>query len=203
VAADKALEDERAEALRLLSEVGRLKAELDIAATTRTELSAASAELDTTLKEAYETSTRLQSTVRALDQQRAESERLRLRLTASEATVRRLTEARAAADAEAASAGAPASSRRERLRREPAQREAHARPDEDLLDTAVIEPALTRGPTASSRRGRPSGRPETAYVRPLNPALRSRPNWFGRALALVVILAVIAAIVLVIHNTGA
>jgi len=37
--------------------------------------------------------------------------------------------------------------------------------------------------------------------RPLNPALRSRTNWLGRTLALLVILAVIAAIVLVIHST--
>ena len=81
-AAEKALEDERTQALNLRSELGRLKAELDLAATTRGELAAAAAELDSSRKEAREASDRLQSAIRALDQKRAESESLRLRLTA-------------------------------------------------------------------------------------------------------------------------
>ena len=87
-AAEQALEQERAESLKLRSELGRIRAELDIAATTRTELAATSAELDKIRSEARETGGRLQATVRALDQQRAESERLRMRLTAAEATIK-------------------------------------------------------------------------------------------------------------------
>jgi hypothetical protein len=37
--------------------------------------------------------------------------------------------------------------------------------------------------------------------RPVNPALRSRPNWLGRILALMVIIAVIVAVYLVLHST--
>jgi hypothetical protein len=38
-------------------------------------------------------------------------------------------------------------------------------------------------------------------ARPVNPSLRRRTNWLGRTLALLVILAVIAAVLLVIHST--
>ena len=43
--------------------------------------------------------------------------------------------------------------------------------------------------------------PKLEAARPLNPSLRRRTNWVGRALALLIMLAVIAAIVLVIHTT--
>src|SRR5579862_6062847 len=52
VEADRALEDERSDARRLRSEIARLRAELDIAATARGELAAAAAELDITRAQA-------------------------------------------------------------------------------------------------------------------------------------------------------
>ncbi len=223
-AAEKALEDERTEALNLRSELGRLKAELDIASTTRGELAAAAAELDLARKEAREASDRLQTTLRGLDQQRAESERLRLRLTASEATVRRLTEARSAADAEAfsrrSSRGSSASSSSSpersssgsgersssgsRERASSGSRERASQPSRDQMDeleTAITQASPRPQPSPRSQPTAARRRSETQAVRPINPALRSRPNWALRALALVVILGVIAAIVLVIHNT--
>lgn len=225
-AAEKALEDERTEALNLRSELGRLKAELDIASTTRRELAAAAAELDASRKEAREASDRLQTTVRALDQQRAESERLRLRLTASEATVRRLTEARAAAAEEAstrrssrgsstsssssperASSGSRERSSSERSlseRSSSGSRERSSQPSPDPMDefeTAITQASARPQPSPRSQPAAVRRRPEGQHARPINPALRSRPNWALRALALVVILAVIASIVLVIHNT--
>lgn len=221
---DRALEEARSESLRLRSELGRLRAELDIAATARGELSAASAELDAARTDARDTSRRLQEATRALDLQRAESERLRLRLTAAEATVERLTRAR---DTERRHAAAAADPRPESERPRAAGRTADpptehhdaaaetdgpaSEPDDRTARVAGEErvgsqapayaPAPPRGaadPGGAARRGRPD------YVRserPVNPALRSRPNWLGRLLALIVILAVIAAIVLVIRST--
>ncbi len=56
-------------------------------------------------------------------------------------------------------------------------------------------------PTAAEAETPPRVRSPVAYERPLNPSLRGRTNWLGRALALLVILAVIAAVVLVIRTT--
>jgi hypothetical protein len=149
--ADRALEDERSESLRLRAELGKLRGELDLARAAQQELSSTWSELDATRTEAHDSGHRLEAATRALDQERAESERLRRQLSGAEATVQRLMQAEAAA---------------------PAGRAA-TKPDSHL-------------PRAD---------------RPLNPALGSRTNWLGRALALVVMLAVIAAIVLVVHTT--
>ena len=56
-------------------------------------------------------------------------------------------------------------------------------------------------PIAAEPETPPRVRSPVAYERPLNPSLRGRTNWLGRALALLVILAVIAAVVLVIRTT--
>src|SRR5262249_17292287 len=179
------------------SELGKLRSELDLAATTRSELSATAADLDVTRAEAKETGARLQAAIRALDQQRAESERLRMQLTAPEATAPRLTKARAT----------------ERGHAEPAA-EAGRRASEDETPRLPVQgaPSGPHGPahseqtheiagTPSARPSRPPHRPESQYSRPLNPALRSSRNWIGRVLALIVIIGVIVAIVLVIHST--
>jgi hypothetical protein len=63
---------------------------------------------------------------------------------------------------------------------------------------------LRAPPLSPSRREAeppPRPRPAAGSERPLNPSLRGRTNWLGRALALLVILAVIAAVVLVIRTT--
>jgi hypothetical protein len=228
-AVEQALEQERAESLKLRSELGRIRAELDIAATTRTELAATSAELDKIRSEAREAGGRLQATVRALDQQRAESERLRMRLTAAEATIKRLTDADAAAHRQAA-----AEARTTRVTREPSREPGHSRgqpdhdppadPDATASYTPVgfepeLEPGLyagyepgVSGGLAAGGAGRVAPRPDSraprvhgSYAagpeRRRNPSLRSRPSLAGRALALLVILGVLAAIFLVVHST--
>ena len=224
-ATEQALEQERAESLKLRSELGRIRAELDIAATTRTELAATSAELDKIRSEARETGGRLQGTVRSLDQQRAESERLRMRLTAAEATIKRLTDADATAHRHAA-----AEARTTRVSREPPRESGFSRSDDgdppaDPDATASYTPVgfehdLEPGPYADYEAGF-SGGPAAGFtgrgaLRPDPRAPRvhggyaggperrrnpSRASWAGRALALLVILAVLAAIFLVIHST--
>lgn len=200
---EQALEDERSEARRLRSELGRLRSELDIANATGTELAAASAELDAVRLKARESDRQLQATVRGLDQQRAESERLRMRLTAAEATVERLTRAHQAAERAAAeratevdpgrSAPAPEVRETRGSSAAPARAPSSYPPSNDQPQ-ARAEPGAQRGsPWTDSHYVRP---------RPLNPALR-RPNWALRLLTLIMILGVIAAIVLVIHSTVA
>lgn len=61
-AAERSLEEERTQALELRSELGRLRAELDLAAAARQELDAASAELETLRGQAKQTHRELQST---------------------------------------------------------------------------------------------------------------------------------------------
>lgn len=205
--ASQALEDERSEARKLRSELGRLRSELDIAQAAGGELAAASSELDRVRTQARESDRQLQATIRALDQQRAESERLRMRLTAAEATIDRLTRSH------------ETSERAERSEHEAATR--HTPPTEPLeVDSRVREsigstvpvahapssyPPFEQGPVArhepAARRGHPRTDSHYAPVRPPNPALRSGPSWPLRVLTLIVILGVIAAIVLVVHST--
>jgi hypothetical protein len=212
--ADQALEDERSEARRLRSELGRLRSELDIAQTTGGELAAASAELDRVRAQAVQSDRQLQATVRSLDQQRAESERLRMRLTAAEATIERLTRAHETSERAEREA---ATKRRERSDRDPAARQAGAgepsgvesRVRHSIGSGAPVARAPTSSPSFeqdSYVRPEPRGHQRvdphyTRPVRPMNPALRSRPNWPLRVFSLIVILGVIAAIVIVINST--
>jgi hypothetical protein len=197
--ADRALEDERSDARRLRSEIARLRAELDIAATARGELAAAAAELDTTRAQARDSGTRLQSTARALDQERAEADRLRMRLTAAEATVERLT-------------------RSNEAERKRAEEETVAVADRLNIATRVFESIGSDAPVSRASHPGPAARREAPpshrtnphsdahHVRgdrPLNPALRPRANWPLRVMALIVLLGVIAAIILVIRSTVA
>ncbi|MFL5863050.1 MAG: hypothetical protein ACJ780_20125 [Solirubrobacteraceae bacterium] len=73
------------------------------------------------------------------------------------------------------------------------------------LDTRVAPAAV---PRQDSRRGgppssdpRPGPQPVADRLRPVNPSLRHRTNWFGRLLALLVLLGVIAAVWIVLHST--
>lgn len=224
--ADQALEDERSAARKLRSDLGQLRSELDIAQATGGELAAASSELDRVRTHTRESDRQLQATVRSLDQQRAESERLRMRLTAAEATIERLTRAHETserAEREAAArrperAQSEASSRRPE-RSDHDARTRHASPGEpsniearvrqSIGSTAPVTPAPSSYPlfedepfVSSEHRGHArTDSPYTRPIRPMNPALRSRPNWTLRMLTLVVIVGVIAAIVIVIHST--
>jgi hypothetical protein len=198
--ADQGLEDERSEARKLRSELGQLRSQLDIAQTTGGELAAAASELDRVRTQARESDRQLQATVRALDQQRAESERLRMRLTAAEATIERLTRAHQTSER---------TERAERSEREATMRRPSA--EASRVESRVRESIGSAAPVARAPSSYPpleaeplAPRTDTHYarpVRPLNPALRSRPNWTLRVMTLVVILGVIAAIVLVIHST--
>jgi hypothetical protein len=225
-AADRTLEDERSEALRLRSEVAKLRADLDLAAMARTQLDATAAELDTTRVQARESAERLQNATHALDEHRAEVERLRTRVTASEATVERLSQARETEERHAAEeAEARRRVRKEESRRRPRDEDARSgvreqetrrQPRGDETATLPVQRAdpADRGsvgqepteshPAGTARRGRSSApnRADALYVRPerpLNPSLRSR-RWLGRLMTLIVMAAVVAAIVLVIHS---
>jgi hypothetical protein len=166
--ADTARDDARAENLALRSEVGRLAAELDLAATAQGELATTASEVDGLRTGAQNAERRLEAAARALEHERAETARLRQHLAAAEATVQRLTRSDEATVAE------------------PGRQEA---------DRA--EPGRSEPTRPELSRHEPNPRTE----RPLNPALRGRTNWVGRALALLVILVVIAAVILVIHST--
>lgn len=198
-AAEQALEDERTEVRRLRSELGRLRSELDLAAATRTELAAATTDLDVTRADARKSAKQLQATIRELDQQRTESERLQVQLVAAEATAQRLTQARETErrDAEAAASQARRSSEEDTVKLSPGREQRRA------------ESSRSREPypapsSPAARRSRQAHRPDAQIARPdrpLNPSLRKRRNWLGRVVALIVMLGVIAAIVLVIHST--
>ncbi len=205
-AAEQALEDERTEVRRLRSELGRLRSELDIAATTRTELAATSADLDVTRAEGRKSANRLQAAIRELDQQRAESERLQMQLAAAEATAQRLTQARETERRQAEAADQQASrSREDDTIRMSSRRGLSASSREGPpAETSSSREPYAAPSSPSARRSRQPVRPEAQHARPerpLNPSLRTRRNWIGRVLALIVILGVIAAIVLVIHST--
>jgi hypothetical protein len=182
----------------------------------------------------------LESTRQALAEERAESGRLRNRLTqAQEARQQRTGAPPAAVRPEpAAAASEPRASRRA------ASRSAAEQPAPDPLATQRYDiesltrdldtrtppaPAPTRGPAPAPARapaaapsrtpapaaGRretrrsapapsdpPAWNPPTAErLRPVNPSLRHRTYWFGRLLALLVLLGVIAAVWIVLHST--
>ena len=197
------LEDERSEARKLRSELGQLRSQLDIAQTTGGELAAAASELDRVRTQARESDRQLQATVRALDQQRAESERLRMRLTAGEATIERLTRAHQTSERTERAERSERSEREATTRRPSAEASGvESRVHESIGSAAPVAGAPSSYPPLEAEPLAP--RTDTHYarpVRPLNPALRSRPNWTLRVMTLVVILGVIAAIVLVIHST--
>jgi hypothetical protein len=189
-AADQALEDERSEALRLRSEVGSLRAELDLAATVRTELDATAAELDATRRESRESGERLQSTIRALDQQRAEAEQLQMRLTASEATVERITQARETEERMAAEERREAEERRAAEQRRAVEEQRQAREEQTRRQTRersaarVSRDEPTRRPPSEertrrlAREGKTERQPggdETAKL-PAQPTEGKRPD---------------------------
>jgi hypothetical protein len=147
IAADRALEEQRSESHHLRVELGRVRAELELARVAQLEAESASSELDAARTQAF-------AAREALAREQAETERLRAGLARAEAT-----RAQPAAEPEIAQAA------------------------------RVAVPRLV------------AHAPKLEAARPLNPSLRRRTNWVGRALALLIMLAVIAAIVLVIHTT--
>ncbi len=178
----------RAENLALRSEVGRLAAELDLAATAHSELASTASEVDGLRTGARNAERRLEATARALEHERTETARLRQQLAAAEATVQRLMKS------EPASVADPG--RHEARGPEPSRHEA-SRQEAGRHEPVRFEPVRFEPSRHDTSRHEPTPRTE----RPINPALRGKTNWVGRALALLVILGVIAAVVLVIHTT--
>jgi hypothetical protein len=246
------LEDERTEALRLRSEVGRLGAELDLAGAAGDELATAAAELEKTRTAALSTDRdlqtarheaaqtgrqlkkvrehardtgralenarsetlqherRLQETRRqleeaerdrdafsfALEQERAETERLRRELTDAEDAVRRLAGSRSGNVSRArpvANDVEPASDGHDDSRGE------NYFPSRPNPGDHRLEPMSPRLRALNKLEG---STPPWAD-RPLNPSLRSPGNWAVRGLAVVVVVIVLVAVVLVINSTVA
>ncbi len=172
--AQRALEDERSESLRLRAGLGRLRAELDLALAARAEASAEFSELDATRSQVGEAQRRLQAAIAALERERADSARLRRELSDAEATAHRLSP--------------------------PAAGSAQIRP---VAAAATPDGTAARAPTDAARSRAPRAQPGPLTERPLNPSLHGRTNWLGRLLALVVIMAAIVAILLLIRGTVA
>jgi hypothetical protein len=205
-AADRALEQERTEARAMRAELGKLRAQLDLARAAEAEAAASAAELETARRELtaaqrqHEELTRdyeqavdwharaktvmeertgaLESTREALAQQRAESGRLRQRLAQTQGQ-----------DPD------PVSTTPVRRPQPPATEGAARNPPEPDTE-GISDPWSTAVPDPAARVAPLPVRPQ----RPLNPSLRSRPYWLGRALALLFMIAVIVAVALVISS---
>jgi hypothetical protein len=89
----------------------------------------------------------------------------------------------------------PAQTQRYDIESITADRDAHAAPA-----AAPSRRETRRGGHAAADPG-PWDPPTADRLRPINPSLRHRTHWFGRLLALLVLLGVIAAVWLVLHST--
>jgi hypothetical protein len=126
---------------------------------------------------------------------------------------RRATSRAAAREREAARERGAERERGAGRRREPERREQDptaTQPFDVLaLDDLRSEPAAPAPSRSAGRRGTAqpheqqtaSSVPQSERLRPLNPSLRHRTWWFGRLLALIVLLGVIAAVYMVLHST--
>ena len=92
-AVGQALEDERRAGRRLRAELGRVRAELELAGAVQRELDSASTALDALRSQARDTGRRLESTAHELEVQRSTADRLGRKLAEAEAAVERLTAA--------------------------------------------------------------------------------------------------------------
>jgi hypothetical protein len=213
-AADKELEDERRESLRLRSRVGQLSAELDLAHAAQQE---AHAELEEARQSLQDQRADSEHRRAAGERRHAQNERLKADKERLEAETERLRDETQRLQAEIAELHDDARRElRERRLREAEVQQPREEGDR-LRDPAptlrqrepsppgpVRDPARSQPPQSLSLQfSDPSSRsrPTPASERPLNPSLRSRTNWLGRALALLVILAVIAAVFLLIRTT--
>jgi hypothetical protein len=152
----------------------------------------------------------LESTQQALAAERAESGRLRNRLSQVQEVRQRATPpgAPSAADAETTP------SRRASSRAAAAQRRTPDPAETQPFDVETVQQELDAGtapipaPRPAARRGghasadTPAGNlPPPERLRPLNPSLRHRTYWAGRLLALIFLLIVIGAVWIVLHST--
>lgn len=245
---EEALERHRTDGRTAAAELGRVKAELELARTVQRESEAMAAELDATRRELRavharyeqlagehdrsldvhsqletelrERSGALESARDALDQERSRTaealERERARRT--EALEQERARGNEAISAERARGADAVSQERARS----AQRLQHARaqatapptesytapgmedePAPPLQELEAVWPAPAEHHAAehhADARHRPAPVAHRSE-RPVNPALRSRPNWAWRIVALLVIVAVLIALYVVLHST--
>jgi hypothetical protein len=177
-AAEQALDEQRAEGRRLIAELGRTRAESELVRTVQRESEAMSAELDAARAELRAAEHRYEQLV--AEHSRAVDEHTRLE-----------TELRERSGA--------LESARDALEQERARRSAPRRTAPDHLPIRLEPPA----PAPPAFEDAAPSRPVAPHriERPVNPALKPRPNWAGRVLALLVIIAVIIAVWLVLHST--
>ena len=193
--ADAALDGQRAEDRRLSAELGRARAELELAQAGQHEAQQTATQLEGARRE-------IASLQRRYDALAAEHERTLLAHGSAQEELRRRSgdldsTARGEATADAPPVEPPA---REPARvlapREPARvpaREPRARADARGAQLAGHPP----GPVAHVVHH--PAPPRSA--RPVNPALRSRRKWLVRLLALVVLAAFLVAVYVVLHST--
>jgi hypothetical protein len=199
---ESTLEEQRAESRKLSAELGRARAELDLARTVQREAEAMSAELDSARRELRAAGLRYEQLAQEHDRvidahARVESD-LRERSGALESARDALEQER--------ERGSEALSQQQAL---PATHISGLddRGELDELEPAPAQPRRReRAPEHShgSERGhevRARAGASQRIERPLNPALQSRPNWAWRGLALLVIAAVAVAVWLVLHST--
>ncbi len=171
------------------------------------ELAQAQAALE---QELQEHAAALQATRQALAEERAESGRLRNRLSQMQEARQRTAPPGAPGPADAE----PRVSRRASSRAAAVERRTPDPAETQRFDTETLQSELRAGtppipaPRPASRQGGHAGTdapgatgPQPDRLRPLNPSLRHRTYWFGRLLALIFLLVVIAAVWMVLHST--
>ena len=213
-AADEALEGERQSGRTLQAEVGRLRAELDLAGAVQRELDTASTGLDDLRGQTRELNRERDQLAgerggaqRELAQERIEAQRLAGQLADAEAAVRRLTQAgREARTPDPHPSPIPA---RSESRPTGGATRRESRPGGGAPSSGEAERGSrpSRGGDPSREGGEGDGEtermvpnPPPRSERPLNPSLRGN-NWLGRGIALVVIVIVVVAIIFVINST--
>jgi hypothetical protein len=172
---ERALETERAESLRLRSELGGTQAQLDLARAAQAEGSAAAAELDSARREVLAAERRHDRLTREHD-----------RTIDAHAEDRTSLHERAGALESAREALAQERAETQRLRAQLANRAQSSEQPPRADAPGVPAPRAQASPTRTDR--------------PLNPSLRRRSSGLVRALTLLVILVVIAAVALVIRS---
>jgi hypothetical protein len=142
--------------------------------------------------ELHERSGALESAREALAQERAEAGRLRNRLANAKSS--RPDEARPRTDRPASTPDRPREPRRTvRIGSEVG---------DDAERSGASEPGGTRDAPRRGARTPPEPQPRPlGPLRPVNPSLRHRTYWLGRAIVLLVLLIVLAAIWIVLHST--
>lgn len=161
-------------------------------------------------QELQEHAAALESTQQALAEERAESGRLRNRLS----QVQEARQRTAPPGVPSATDAEPKSARRASSRAAAAEHRAPDPAETQRFDIETVQQELDAGaapvpaPRPASRRSGhasadvPAGNlPPSDRLRPLNPSLRHRTYWVGRLLALIFLLIVIGAVWMVLHST--